>query len=148
MTPLGYAGQYTLAQSGLQYLRAHVYDPVTGQFLTRDPLVELTREPYVYAYDNPLNVTDPTGRLSFSDVTHAIGNTISNTPSAIGHAADYLNPLKYYEEEIESWESDCSYWSSVAHGLEGAGVLTLDIGVVALTLPVDEIVGGLAAADY
>ncbi len=147
-TPLGYAGQYTLAQSGLQYLRARVYDPVTGQFLTRDPLLAFTQSPYGYASDNPLNVTDPTGQLSFSDVTHAISNIISNAPSAIGHAADHLNPLKYYEEEIESWESGCSYWSSVAHGLEGAGVLTLDIGVVALTLPVDEMVGGLAAADY
>jgi RHS repeat-associated protein len=62
-TPLGYAGQYTLAQSGLQYLRARVYDPVTGQLLTRDPLEGLTRQPYAYAFDNPTNLADPSGQI-------------------------------------------------------------------------------------
>jgi len=33
-TPFGYAGQYTDAESSLQYLRARYYDPDTQQFLT------------------------------------------------------------------------------------------------------------------
>jgi RHS repeat-associated protein len=60
-TPLEFAGQYTNAQSGLQYLRARVYDPVTGQFLTRDPITDVTREPYVYAGNDPANFSDPYG---------------------------------------------------------------------------------------
>ena len=60
-TPLGYAGQLTNEQSGLIYIRARFYDPVTGQFLTRDPLVAITGAPYGYAETNPLNFTDPTG---------------------------------------------------------------------------------------
>jgi RHS repeat-associated protein len=60
-TPLGYDGQYTSSDTGLIYLRARVYDPATAQFLSRDPLVSLTREPYAYAVDNPLNLGDPTG---------------------------------------------------------------------------------------
>jgi RHS repeat-associated protein len=60
-TPLGYAGELTNEQSGLQYLRARVYDPATGQFLTRDPIEALTRQPYPYVFDNPLNLTDPSG---------------------------------------------------------------------------------------
>jgi RHS repeat-associated protein len=60
-TPLGYAGQLTNEESGLQYLRARVYDPATGQFLTRDPLLELTRQPYAYVFDNPANGVDPFG---------------------------------------------------------------------------------------
>jgi len=60
-TPLGFAGQYTDAQIGLQYLRARWYDPATGQFLTRDPIEAITGEPYVYASDNPLNEVDPSG---------------------------------------------------------------------------------------
>jgi RHS repeat-associated protein len=63
-TPMGFAGQYTDATSGLQYLRARFYDPSTAQFLTRDPLDGLTREPYAYASDDPLNLTDPSGELS------------------------------------------------------------------------------------
>lgn len=60
-TPLGFAGQYTDAETGLQYLRARFYDPGTGQFLTRDPLGGLTRQPYFYALDNPSNRIDPSG---------------------------------------------------------------------------------------
>jgi RHS repeat-associated protein len=58
---LRYAGQYTDAESGLIYLRARYYDPATGQFLSRDPAVATTRQPYAYVVDNPLNGTDPTG---------------------------------------------------------------------------------------
>jgi RHS repeat-associated protein len=60
-TLLGYAGQYTDAETDLQYLRARFYDPAMAQFLTRDPIEDFTREPYVYAYDNPLGYSDPDG---------------------------------------------------------------------------------------
>jgi len=64
-TPLGYAGQYTNAQSGLLYLRARVYDPATAQFLTRDPAGVTTRQPYTYANNNPVNEGDPLGLCGF-----------------------------------------------------------------------------------
>lgn len=60
-TPLGFAGQYTDAETGLIYMRARYYDPTTGQFLSRDPVEQLTRQPYSYVNDNPLNSIDPTG---------------------------------------------------------------------------------------
>jgi RHS repeat-associated protein len=72
-TPLGYDGQYTSSDTGLIYMRARVYDPTTAQFLSVDPLVWLTRAPYTYTNDNPLNFTDPTGRA----VQACIGGTLS-----------------------------------------------------------------------
>ena len=60
-TPLGYDAQYTSSDTGLIYLRARVYDPATAQFLTVDPAVAVTREPYNYAGDNPVNRRDPDG---------------------------------------------------------------------------------------
>jgi RHS repeat-associated protein len=60
-TPLGFAGQYTDSDTGMQYLRARWYDPQTGQFLTRDPLEGITRRPYAYGEDNPLANVDRTG---------------------------------------------------------------------------------------
>jgi RHS repeat-associated protein len=60
-TPLGFAGQYTDSETGLQYLRARFYDPATGQFMSRDPIEALTRQPYSYAGDNPTNRVDPSG---------------------------------------------------------------------------------------
>jgi hypothetical protein len=37
-----------------------------------------------------------------------------------------LNPVKFYEEEIESYEDGCGYFASLTHGLVGAVVGTLD----------------------
>ena len=45
---------------------ARYYDPATGQFLTRDPLVDATGQPYAYAADNPVNFADPLGLDSCS----------------------------------------------------------------------------------
>jgi RHS repeat-associated protein len=60
-TPFGYDAQYTSTDTGLIYLRARTYDPVTAQFLTVDRLASLTRAPYAYGGDDPLNLGDPTG---------------------------------------------------------------------------------------
>ena len=60
-TPLGYDGQYTSPDSGLIYLRAREYDPATAQFLTVDPEHALTRAPFTFAGDDPVNERDRTG---------------------------------------------------------------------------------------
>ena len=37
------------------------YDPQTGQFLSVDPMVEQTRQAYLYSGDDPVNGIDPSG---------------------------------------------------------------------------------------
>lgn len=113
-TPLGYDGQYTNGDTGLLNLRARVYDPSTAQFMSVDPLEAVTGAPYTYASDNPLTYNDPTGLGEWEPWTESFwteGNFISNSP---------LNPIPYYEKEIESYENGCGYFASVGHGLEGA----------------------------
>jgi RHS repeat-associated protein len=56
-----YAGQYLDSTTGLYYMQARWYDPVTGQFLSLDPLVGATQAPYYYATDDPVNEADPSG---------------------------------------------------------------------------------------
>jgi RHS repeat-associated protein len=60
-TPLRYDAQYTSTDTGLIYLRARWYDPNTTQFLTVDPVLEITGEPYAYVGDDPESRADPTG---------------------------------------------------------------------------------------
>lgn len=60
-TPLQFDGQYTDAESGLQYLRARYYDPATGSFLTPDPAQATTGTPYAFGGDDPLDQADPSG---------------------------------------------------------------------------------------
>ncbi len=116
-TPLGYDGQYTSIDTGLIYLRARVYDPATAQFLTVDPLVGDTQARYYYAGDNPLNEDDVTG----------LGNWLNLGIPSPEEILETANPIKYYEEEISSYENGCGYLASVAHGLEGAVIGALDV---------------------
>lgn len=59
---MGFAGQFRMnAEHQLIYLRGRVYDPATAQFLTVDPAVAETGEPYGYAAENPVNEVDPSG---------------------------------------------------------------------------------------
>lgn len=61
VTPIGYASAYTDRVTGLDYMRARWYDPSTGQFLTVDPLTQVTTQRYAYAADDPIDNVDPTG---------------------------------------------------------------------------------------
>ena len=61
----GYAGQLT-DPSGLYYMRARWYDPISGRFLSHDPLrgqgaVPPSLNVFLYAQGNPANNLDPTG---------------------------------------------------------------------------------------
>lgn len=98
--PFRYAGQYTDAETGFEYLRNRYYDPATGQFLSRDPLVALTQAPYSYADDSPLNETDPLGLFGaktqrfLKDHSAAISATLATAEFVGGAAAEtFLCPI-------------------------------------------------------
>lgn len=56
-------GKYTSPDTGFIYLGNRTYDPTTAQFLTVDPIEAISRAPYNYADDNPLNYGDSVGLL-------------------------------------------------------------------------------------
>lgn len=60
-TNLQFDGEYTDVETGFQYLRNRYYDPSTGQFLTRDPLFEITRSAFSFGLNDPIDVVDPSG---------------------------------------------------------------------------------------
>jgi RHS repeat-associated protein len=100
-TPLRWAGQYQDTTSGLYYLRDRYYDPTTGQFLTRDALAAVTRQPYTYVNGNSLNYADPSGAIGGGLGGCALNDTcppVSNDPvtSAIGAIVTYAaNPSHF-----------------------------------------------------
>mgnify|MGYP001395024321 CR=1 FL=1 len=67
--PLRYAGQYLDVESNLYQMRARHYDPGTGQFLSRDPAMDSTREPYSYVGGSPLNRIDPSGLCDWNPLS-------------------------------------------------------------------------------
>jgi len=101
-SPFGYDGEYTSSDTGLVYMRARTYDPATAQFLTVDPLEKLTRAPYNFAEDNPLNESDPTGEGIFGTIGEllfpgggsgqaCIGGTISYGGVSVGLEGCYVH---------------------------------------------------------
>lgn len=105
-TPLGYDGQYTSSDTGLVYMRARVYDPSTGQFLTVDPAVAVTEEPYSYAEDDPINQDDRTGLGSEAEI--CIGPFCTPVPS----------PPSLPQAGKELWEGAESFGKGVAEGAQ------------------------------
>jgi RHS repeat-associated protein len=72
VTPFGFQGSYT-DPTGFIYLINRYYDPATDQFLSIDPDVATTNQPYVFTNDDPLNGTDPTGLFClWGCITHGV----------------------------------------------------------------------------
>jgi RHS repeat-associated protein len=101
-TPFLYDGQYTDADTGLQYLRARYYDPATAQFLSSDPLNAVlgpdplsgsVGPPYAFVNDNPLNMTDPSGLCGISSLGD-LGDCVN--PTSEGNLA-YQGAHAVYE---------------------------------------------------
>ncbi len=70
----GFTGNWTDPSTGLVHLRARDYDPKTGQFLTVDPAVDSTRQPYAYTGNSPVGRTDPTGLFFWDDIAREYDN--------------------------------------------------------------------------
>jgi RHS repeat-associated protein len=77
----GFHGAWREDATGLYHMRARDYDPVTGRFVSRDPVEPAetapeTYNPYVFADSNPHLYTDPTGGFSVAEIN--IGAAIQN----------------------------------------------------------------------
>jgi RHS repeat-associated protein len=88
-TPIGFAGGYR-DDTGLIYLTHRFYTPSTGEFLSVDPKVATTHEPYEYATDDPVNMSDPSGLSSrFSKVT----TTLVDPSGSIWVYTSFMNDI-------------------------------------------------------
>lgn len=136
VTPFGFTGQWTDTESGLIHLRARYYDPDTGQFLTRDPLVATTRSPYGYGYDDPLNRTDldgldpavPKNNSSYNYVQlyqNSPGFSTAETDGTFGVSFDYESrrlrwSLRLADQHVAESQGNIAYQTAHA-SINGRG---------------------------
>jgi RHS repeat-associated protein len=127
-TPLGYDGQYRNEDTGLVYLRARVYDPSTAQFMSVDPQVGQTGEPYAYAGDNPVNADDPSGELfwyppyGYGQFGLQLGGLRLGYVGPIGFGPPFFCPYlyNYYLSAAQQaaydafWNAQAAFWNAQA----------------------------------
>jgi outer membrane protein assembly factor BamB len=104
----------------LLYLRARWYDPATGRFLTRDPFPGLaslpqTQHAYVYVGNNPVNLTDPSGRYGKEvhyRLTYELVRQEVLRQGFSGTYAGYLaERIAAANQGVDNWGRDNSLWS-------------------------------------
>jgi RHS repeat-associated protein len=95
-----FTGEQVDLESGLQFLRARYYDPMTGRFISRDPMsgAEMstqTLNPYVYVENRSPNLIDPGGTTS-KDSIYAYGGFYGGygIGSIDGQAASILGAFR------------------------------------------------------
>jgi RHS repeat-associated protein len=103
--------------SGLTHLEHRDYDPTTGVFITVDPLVATTGDPYNYAAGNPTTLSDPNGLCAGREGT--IG----------GCGIDYYGGGGYSYAKIYSG----LYCGQGTHGLAGGDCNTYGSGITNYT---------------
>jgi len=146
--PMRFAGEYNDNESSLYYLRARYYDPLTGQFLSRDPAVATTRQPYSYIADNPLNGADPSGLCDWNPLSGGFCGyqALSHTPLgkplskvALG-AATTVNWATQHP-----WQTAAIVVGAVAIvGAVALTVVVVDLAVVSFAAIDAAEIGGLA----
>jgi len=75
-----FKGQYSDAETGLHYNVKRYYNPLTGMYLTPDPIgLEGGINLYPYVKNNPINYIDPTGEFIFVGTAIAVGGAYTAT---------------------------------------------------------------------
>jgi RHS repeat-associated protein len=126
--PFRYCGQYLDTESGFYYLRARYYDSSTGQFLSRDPIISLTRQPYLYDRGSPINGSDPDGLWPL--------NLQAGWNAFKGSMSDW-----------NSWRSGFQNLSTTSHAIAGAcGLAAFIPGTQEVTIPCAVVFSAVAMA--
>ena len=87
-----FAGEQLDPASGLYYLRARYMDPRVGRFISTDPFAGVLTNPatlhdYLYAVNNPVNLTDPSGQFIGGIAGISVSISIATTLTSIAITA-------------------------------------------------------------
>lgn len=147
LTNLLYGAGYFDTESGLYYLINRYYDPKTAQFLTIDPALGVTGQPYAYAGNNPINLADPFGMWPGESLWNGVKDAVGSAVSAIGSGLSAVG-----NHVADNWRS-YARGALIVGGIVAAGaciVATAGIcgGVIATGASLFAMGAALSAADY
>ena len=100
--PLGFNSMLWDDSLDLYYAVARWYEPVSGRFISRDPVLgdpeePLTLNPYIFGRGDPVHYLDPTGEFSLCEMSTAIAIvTILHTVIDLGIGLALLHRAMYH----------------------------------------------------
>ena len=120
INPLRYRGYYYDTETGFYYLQSRYYDPAIGRFISADTYASTGQgfigcNMFAYCGNNPMNYSDPSGRLFFT-LLGAVTGAITGYIDAKVAGEDPMKGLKA---------------GAAAGAIAGAGI---DIGVAVTAL--------------
>lgn len=123
------------------------YDPTTGQFLSVDPIVDVTEQPYAYVNGDPVNGSDPLGLGFWSDVAKVVTAPVR---AEVRGASKVANFVVTHKKAIEIGAGIALGVAAAAAGvgavIEAAGIASaVTAGATIAEASTGAIVAGLSA---
>jgi RHS repeat-associated protein len=128
------------------------YDPATGQFLSVDPLVDATGQPYAYTGDDPANGTDPLGLSGDPEGVFCSGGGTASECAGAAQIAKHVTETEMANDEEVGCIPTINIWGSISHFVAShkkqiVATVGLVAGTFALTVPGVDVLGGELDAD-
>lgn len=135
ITDIGYAGMFYNADSGLYLTRYRAYDPVSGRWLSRDPIPAtgaLVANLYTYVGGNPISFTDRLGLCSdpLQDLINALNSNswlpllVAATEVAGGGPEDPLADAAVAAEVASAEEGEAGVTSAYVDTTDQGALIT------------------------
>ncbi|MBR6537599.1 MAG: RHS repeat-associated core domain-containing protein [Lachnospiraceae bacterium] len=124
-----YAGYQYDEETGLYYINARMYDPVTAQFLQRDTYAGTMYDPlslnlYTYCLNNPHKYVDPTGHfvITAALILMAVRIGISVVSGVVSAKAEY-------DRQVAEGDNYTNWGSVIFVGVANAGISFVTFGL-------------------
>lgn len=103
-----FAGEQFDPETSLTFLRARYYDPSTGTFLSRDPVLGPLNTPiehgeYLYARNNPVNLSDPSGEATYRQNRRLFRDELRSNYNPLTHTLLFTTKQDGTLEHTYSW---------------------------------------------
>jgi RHS repeat-associated protein len=136
-----FTGQRLDNSTGIYYYGARYFEPIFGQFLTPDTIVQNPYDPqtlnrYAYCRNNPIRLVDPTGHGWLSKLGDIFGGVFTLGLYDIPAVHHFVNENKYYIAEAALIAAT---YGAATPAVAGAGTFTQAVAEGALA---GEVVGG------
>lgn len=145
LNPRMFSGYWYDVKLGLYYMKARMYSPEIGRFLSQDPVKlsasTLDQNPYIYCANNPVNRIDPSGKGSFwSNAWNKVKQVVAKAAAVVatynpitlignklgevlynkgyGDACQYL----YDHNKVARFAMDHPFIAGAAVGVAAAGI--------------------------